>query len=114
MALDEETRKLVRLKRVTQEYDIRKRTLRNIWRNMSNFTRGLQNELDQQTVSDRRIAFDDLETVPEYNQYRFTYSELQRIFDIAYIREVLDNYRTLTAEKARLEKELGISMDRHG
>jgi hypothetical protein len=112
MAFDEETRNLIRLRRVTQEYDIRRKTLMDLWTIMSNFSKGLQFELDQKNATDRRIAFVDLEAAPEYSQYRFRYSELQRIFDIAFIKEVLDNYRTLLVEKASLERELGVSMDR--
>ena len=112
MAFDEETRKLIRLRRVTQEYDVRRKTLMDLWSKMSNFSRGLQFELDQKDATDRRIAFVDLESAPEYSQYRFNYAELQRVFDIAFIKEVLDNYRTLLVEKANLERELGVSMDR--
>jgi len=84
----------------------------DLWSKMTNFARGLQFELDQKDETDRRIAFIDLEPAPEYSQYRFNYSELQRIFDITFIKEVLDNYRALLVEKATLERELGVSMDR--
>lgn len=112
MAIDEETRKLLRLRRVTQEYDARKRTLQNIWAKMQNFAQGLRNELDGQYWSESKIAFDDLERAPDFNQYRFTFKELQQLFDVTFIKDVLDNFRKLFEEKTTLEEELGISMDR--
>ena len=112
MAVDEETQKLLRLRRVTQEYDERRKLLHDIWTNMQNFAQGLRNELDGMYWSENRIAFNDLERVPEFNQYRFTYSELQKLFDVTIIKEVLDNFRDLGEEKTTLEDELGISMDR--
>lgn len=112
MAVDEETQKLLRLRRVTQEYDERRKVLQDIWTKMQNFAQGLRNELDGMYWSENRIAFDDIDRVPEFNQYRFTYSELQKLFDIEYIKEVLEGYRELGEEKATLEDELGVSMDR--
>ena len=47
-----------------------------------------------------------------FNQFRFNYSELERLFDISTIRETLISYRKLNEEKNKLEVDLGISMDR--
>ncbi len=112
MAVDEETKKLLRLRRVTQEYDSKRQTMQNIWVKMQNFTQGLRNELDGQYWSESRIAFDDLERVADFNQYRFTFSELRQLFDIVFIKDVLDSFRKLSEEKTKLEQELGVSMDR--
>jgi hypothetical protein len=112
MSSDDEVEKIIRLRKVTQEASARKEVLHKIWVRMQNFAQGLRNELDGQYWSENKIAFDDLGPVPEFNQYRFTYSELEGLFDVAYIKEVLDTYRRLLEEKAQLEAELGISMDR--
>jgi len=112
MAIDEETNKLIRLRRVTQEYDARRQTLQNIWAKMQNFAQGLRNELDGQYWSESKIAFDDLERVPDFNQYKFTFSELKQLFDINFVKDILDNFRKLAEEKTMLEEELGVSMDR--
>lgn len=112
MAIDDETRKLLRLRRVAQEYDARRKTLQAIWSKMQNFAQGLRNELDGQYWSESKIAFDDLERVPEFNQYKFTFGELKQLFDITFIKDALDNFRKLFEEKTTLEEELGVSMDR--
>lgn len=112
MSSDDETMKLLRLKQVTQEYDSRKRDLSAIWQNMQNFAKGLRNEMDDMYWSEHKIAFEDLESVPEFNQYRFKYRELLKIFNIEHIKTTLDSFRELHNEKEALENELGISMDR--
>ena len=112
MSGDDETMKLLRLRQVTQEYDSRKRDLNAIWENMQNFAKGLRNEMDDMYWSEHKIAFEDLESVPEFNQYRFKYSELVKIFNIEHIKATLDSFRELQSEKETLESELGISMDR--
>jgi hypothetical protein len=125
MSVDDETQKLIRLRRVTQEAQARRETLQNVWEKMQIFAQGLRNELDGMYWSENLIAFEDLETVPQFNQFRFNYSELERLnqfrfnyselerlFDIATIRETLLSYRKLSEEKERLEVDLGISMDR--
>jgi len=112
MSVDDETQKLIRLRRVTQEVTARRETLQNVWEKMQKFAQGLRNELDGMYWSENLIAFEDLETVPQFNQFRFNYSELERLFDISTIRETLLSYRKLNEEKDRLEVDLGISMDR--
>lgn len=112
MSVDDETQKLIRLRRVTQEAQARRETLQNVWEKMQKFAQGLRNELDGMYWSENLIAFEDLETVPQFNQFRFNYSELERLFDISTIRETLLSYRKLSEEKQRLEVDLGISMDR--
>ena len=110
--LDEETIKLIRLRRVTQQLQERKDVLQRVWANMQNFAQGLRNELDSNYWSESKIAFFDLANTPQFNQYRFNYSELKELFEIDYIKDTLDVFRSLTEEKARLESDLGISMDR--
>jgi len=112
LSSDDETRKLLRLKQVTQEYDSRKKDLSAIWENMQNFAKGLRNEMDDMYWSEHKIAFEDLESVPEFNQYRFKYSELVKIFNIEHIKDTLERFRELHNEKEALESELGISMNR--
>ncbi len=112
MSVDDETQKLIRLRRVTQEAQARRETLQNVWEKMQKFAQGLRNELDGMYWSKNLIAFEDLETVPQFNQFRFNYSELERLFDISTLRETLLSYRKLSEEKQRLEVDLGISMDR--
>ncbi len=112
MSIDAETRKLLRLRQVTQEYDEMKQILHNVWNNMQNFSKGLRNELDGQYWSESKIAFSDLEDVPAFNQYRFKYSDLEELFNIAYIKGIMDSFRKLSEEKKELEIELGVSMDR--
>jgi len=112
MAVDDETQKLIRLRRVTQETTSRRETLQKVWEKMQKFSQGLRNELDGMYWSENLIAFEDLERVPEFNQYRFNYSELENLFDISSIRENILSFRKLMEEKTRLETELGISMDR--
>lgn len=112
MSVDDETQKLIRLRRVTQEAQARRETLQNVWEKMQKFAQGLRNELDGMYWSENLIAFEDLETVPQFNQFRFNYSELERLFDISTLRETLLSYRKLSEEKQRLEVDLGISMDR--
>ncbi len=112
MSVDDETQKLIRLRRVTQEAQARRETLQNVWEKMQKFAQGLRNELDGMYWSENLIAFEDLETVPQFNQFRFNYSELERLLDISTIRETLLSYRKLSEEKQRLEVDLGISMDR--
>lgn len=109
--LDEETMKLIRLRRVTQQLQEKKDILQRIWVNMQNFAQGLRNELDSNYWSESKIAFVDLENAPQFNQYRFSHSELKELFEIDFIKEALDAFRSLTEEKTRLESELGISMD---
>ena len=79
---------------------------------MQNFAQGLRNELDSNYWSESKVAFIDLENSPQFNQYRFNHSELKELFEIDFIKDVLDAFRSLTEEKARLESELGISMNR--
>lgn len=110
--LDEETMKLIRLRRVTQQLQEKKDILQRIWVNMQNFAQGLRNELDSNYWSESKIAFVDLENASQFNQYRFSHSELKELFEIDFIKEALDAFRSLTEEKTRLESELGISMDR--
>ena len=112
MSTDQEADKLIRLRKVTQEYDEKKRVIHRMWENMQNFSQGLRNELDDQYWSDHKIGFEDLEAIPEFNQYRFNYKDLETLFNISYIKETLDGYRKLHTEKQDLEKELGFSMDR--
>ncbi len=111
-ALDEDTMKLIRLRRVTQQLREKKDVLQRIWVNMQNFAQGLRNELDSNYWSESRIAFFDLESTPPFNQYRFSHSELKELFEINFIKEALEAFRSLAADKARLESELGVSMDR--
>ncbi len=111
-ALDEETMKLVQLRRVTQQLQEKKDVLQRVWVNMQNFAQGLRNELDSNYWSESKIAFFDLENTPQFNQYRFNHSELKELFEIDFIKEALDAFRSLTEDKARLESELGISMGR--
>jgi len=112
MSVDDETQKLIRLRRVTQEAQARRETLQNVWEKMQKFAQGLRNELDGMYWSENLIAFEDLETVPQFNQFSFNYSELEKLFDISTLRETLLSYRKLSEEKQRLEVDLGISMDR--
>ena len=109
---DDETVKLIRLRRVTQLLQEKKGILQSVWANMQNFAQGLRNELDNNYWSESKIAFADLENAPPFNQYRFNHSELKELFEIDFIKEALDAFRSLTEEKAILESELGISMDR--
>lgn len=111
-ALDEETMKLIRLRRVTQQLQEKKEILQRIWVNMQNFTQGLRNELDSNYWSESKIAFFDLENTPQFNPYRFDHSELKELFEIDFIKETLEMFRSLTEDKTILESELGISMDR--
>ena len=111
-ALDEDTMKLIRLRRVTQQLREKKNILQRIWVNMQTFAQGLRNELDSNYWSESRIAFFDLESTPPFNQYRFSHSELKELFEINFIKEALEAFRSLTEDKARLESELGVSMDR--
>ncbi len=110
--LDKEILKLIRLRRVTQQLQENKDTLQRVWANMQNFAQGLRNELDSNYWSESKIAFVDLANTPQFNQYRFSHSELKELFEIDFIKEALDAFRSLTEEKAILESELGISMDR--
>ena len=112
MSVEDDTRKLLRLRIVTQEYDSNKKVLNAIWENMQNFAQGLRNELDDMYWSEHKIAFEDLTSVPEFNQYRFKYNELVKNFNIEIIKTTLERFRELKAEKEILENELGISMDR--
>ncbi|UCH57651.1 MAG: hypothetical protein JSV18_01665 [Candidatus Bathyarchaeota archaeon] len=114
MSIDEETIKLIRLRKITQELQSKRDILQRVWANMQNFTQGLRNELDEQYWSENKIVFVDLESSPQFNQFRFTYSELEKLFDIAFIKETLEGFRTFSIEKTRLEAELGISMDSPG
>jgi hypothetical protein len=111
-ALDEDTMKLIQLRRVTQQLREKKDILQRIWVNMQTFAQGLRNELDSNYWSESRIAFFDLESTPPFNQYRFSHSELKGLFEINFIKEALEAFRSLTEDKARLESELGVSMDR--
>ena len=77
---------------------------------MQNFAQGLRNELDSNYWSESKIAFFDLENTPQFNQYRFSHSELKELFEIEFVKEALDAFRSLTEDKARLDSELGISM----
>jgi hypothetical protein len=43
---DDETVKLIRLRRVTQQLQEKKGILQRVWANMQNFSQGLRNELD--------------------------------------------------------------------
>jgi hypothetical protein len=110
-ALDEETLKLIRLKKATQQLQEKKEILQRVWVNMQNFAQGLRNELDSNYWSESKIAFFDLENTPQFNQYRFDYSELKELFEIDFIKEALEAFRSLNEDKALLESELGISMD---
>jgi hypothetical protein len=110
--LDEETMKLIRLRKVTNQLQENKDILQRVWVNMQNFAQGLRNELDSNYWSESKIAFFDLENTPQFNPYRFNHSELKEIFEIDFIKEALDAFRSLTEDKVRLESELGISMDR--
>ena len=109
-ALDDETMKLIQLRKATQQSQEKKDILQKFWVNMQKFAKGLRNELDSNYRSENNIAFFDLETTAPFNQYRFSHSELKELFDI--IKNVLKGYRSLGENKARLESELGISMDR--
>jgi hypothetical protein len=111
MSNDDETMKLIRLREITQEVQSKRDTLQRVWASMQNFAQGLRNELDDNYWSEHRIAFFDLENVPQFNQFRFNYAELEELFDVGYIKEALDGFRQLSEEKTRLETELGISMD---
>ncbi len=111
MSIEEETMKLIRLRKITQEIESKRDILQRVWANMQNFAQGLRNELDENYWSEHKIAFVDLERVPQFNQFRFNYSELEELFDIVYVKEALDGFRQLSEEKTRLETELGISMD---
>jgi len=111
-ALDEETLKLIRLRKATQQLQEKKDILQRVWVNMQNFAQGLRNELDSNYWSESKIAFFDLENTPQFNQYRFEHAELKELFEIDFIKEALDTFRSLTEDKSRLEAELGISMDR--
>ena len=97
---------------ITQEVKSRRDTLQRVWASMQNFAQGLRNELDENYWSEHRIAFFDLKSAPQFNQFRFNYSELEKLFDISTLRETLLSYRKLSEEKQRLEVDLGISMDR--
>ena len=59
--------KLILLRRVTQEAQARRETLQNVWEKMQKFAQGLRNELDGMYWSENLIAFEDLETVPQFN-----------------------------------------------
>jgi hypothetical protein len=109
--LDEDTMKLIRLRRITQQLREKKDILQKIWVNMQNFAQGLRNELDSNYWSESKIAFFDLENTPPFNQYRFSHSELKELFEITFIKETLEAFRSLAEDKARLESELGVSMD---
>lgn len=109
-ALDEETLKLIRLRKVTQQLQEKKDVLQRVWVNMQNFAQGLRNELDSNYWSESKIAFTDLANTPQFNQYRFEHSELKELFEIDFIKEALEAFRSLSEDKARLESELGISM----
>jgi hypothetical protein len=111
-ALDEEAMKLVQLRRATQQLREKKDILQRVWVNMQNFAQGLRNELDSNYWSENNIAFFDLEITPPFNQYRFSHSELKELFEIDFIKEALEAFRSLAEDKARLESELGVSMDR--
>jgi hypothetical protein len=111
MSLEDETMKLVRLRNITQEVKSSRDTLQRVWACMQTFAQGLRNELDDNYWSEHRIAFFDLESIPQFNQFRFDYSVLEELFSIEYIKEALDSFRQLSEEKTRLEAELGISMD---
>jgi hypothetical protein len=110
--LDEDTMKLIRLRKVTQQFQEKKDVLQRVWVNMQNFTQGLRNELDSNYWSESNITFSDLENTPSLNKYRFNHSELKELFEIDFIKEALEAFRSLSKDKARLESELGISMDR--
>lgn len=109
--LEAEALKLVRLRKATQELREKREFLQRLWSNMQNFAQGLRNELDGQYWSENRIAFVDLESTPEYNQFTFSFSELDELFQVAKIKEVLEDYRRLSLLKTELETELGVSMD---
>ncbi|HUS78214.1 MAG TPA: hypothetical protein VM050_06090 [Patescibacteria group bacterium] len=109
---NDETMKLIKLKRVTQEYLGRKELLSRIWSTMHTFNLGLRNEIDDSYWSENKIAFTDLERVPEFNQYKFQFAELERLLNINFIREVILSFRRLSKEKSELEAELGVSMDK--
>lgn len=111
-ALDEDTQKLIRLRRVTQQLREKKDILQRVWVNMQTFAQGLRNELDSNYWSESNIAFFDLENTPPFNQYRFSHAELKELFEIDFIKEALEAFRSLAEDKSRLESELGVSMDR--
>lgn len=111
MSIDDETMKLIRLRKITQEVKSRREVLQRVWANMQNFAQGLRNELDENYWSEHRIAFVDIERAPQFNQFRFNFSELKELFDIEYVRDALEGFRSLSEEKTRLEAELGISME---
>ena len=110
MSLEDETMKLIRLRKITQEVKSSRDTLQRVWASMQNFAQGLRNELDENYWSEHRIAFFDLKSVPQFNQFRFNYAELEELFNIGNIKEALDSFRQLSEEKTKLETELGISM----
>ena len=112
MSIDDETMKLIRLRKITTEVQANRDILHKVWVNMQNFAQGLRNELDENYWSEYTIAFTDLESVPQFNQFRFDFSELKDLFNIVHVKDALDKYRKLSEEKLRLEEELGISMDR--
>jgi hypothetical protein len=111
MSIEEETMKLIRLRKITQEIQSHRDILQKVWANMQNFAQGIRNELDDNYWSEHRIGFADLKNVPQFNQFRFTFSELEELFNIGYIKEALESFRQLSEEKTRLEADLGISMD---
>ncbi len=88
-ALDEETMKLIRLRRVTQQLQEKKDILQRVFVNMQNFAQGLRNELDSNYWSESKISFFDLEDTPQFNQYRFNHSELKELFEIDFIKRHL-------------------------
>ena len=111
MSFDDETLKLIKLRKITKDLQSNRDILHIVWVNMQNFAQGLRNELDANYWSEHKIAFVDLSSVPQHNQFRFNFSELEELFNIGYVKEVLDNFRLLSEEKKKLESELGISMD---
>ena len=111
-ALDDETMKLIQLRKATQQSQEKKDILQKFWVNMQKFAKGLRNELDSNYRSENNIAFFDLETTAPFNQYRFSHSELKELFNIDFIKDAFEGYRNLDENKARLESGLGISMDR--
>ena len=104
--------KLIQLRKATQQSQEKKDILQKFWVNMQKFAKGLRNELDSNYRSENNIAFFDLETTAPFNQYRFSHSELKELFEIDFIKEALEAFRSLAEDKARLESELGVSMDR--
>jgi hypothetical protein len=102
--------KLIRLRKIAQELNEKKEILNNIWKNMQSFAQGLRNELDDMYWSENKIAFTDLESTPHFNEFRFSYEDLKKLFDIEYAKQNLDDFRRLNEEKVKLEGELGISV----